>query len=174
MRQLAIDPTVGLNPDKRLDAPLGVFGYAVDVRELANPANAWESLNQVETRQALAIASPPDPAVVFAPAGQGLELPYQVYPMQLDGDKSKSYWLPMYFAGWNGHSMVLPDQDAAEIYQTTHPNVVARPRRPDQRHRHRRQRTGQEPAQPDLRPGRVDHRPALRPASTSSASACAI
>ncbi|MGH6690458.1 MAG: hypothetical protein ACREF4_07250, partial [Gammaproteobacteria bacterium] len=130
MRQLAIDPSVVVNPDKRLDAPLGVFGYAADVRELASPANAWESLNQVETRQALAIASPPDPAVVFAPAGQGLELGHDVYPMQLDGDKSKSYWLPMYFAGWNGHSLVLPDGDAVEIYQTTHPDVVPDPEDP--------------------------------------------
>ena len=24
----------------------------------------------------------------------------------------------MYFANWTGHSMVLPDKDAAEIYQT--------------------------------------------------------
>jgi hypothetical protein len=55
------------------------------------------------------------------------ELPYQVYPIQLDGNKSASYWLPMYFANWNGHSMVLPDEKAAEIYQTTHPDVKPDP-----------------------------------------------
>ncbi len=42
------------------------------------------------------------------------ELPYQVYPMQLDGTEQvtgqmQPYWLSMYFANWNGHSMVLPD-----------------------------------------------------------------
>jgi len=54
------------------------------------------------------------------------ELPYQVYPMQLDGNKSGEFWLPMYFANWTGRSMVLPDKDAAEIYQTTG-NVKADP-----------------------------------------------
>ena len=30
---------------------------------------------------------------------------------------NKHYWLPMYFADWTGKSMVLPDEDAAAIYQ---------------------------------------------------------
>src|SRR5690606_21140373 len=60
------------------------------------------------------------------------ELPYQVYPVQLDGTEQvtgqrQPYWLPMYFANWNGHSMVLPDADAATVYQTTNPNVDADP-----------------------------------------------
>lgn len=122
MRQMMIDPTVG-NPDKRLDAPPGVFGYAVDVRDTANAANPWESLNGVRTKQTLAIANPPNNSILFANADTTLELPYQVYPLQLDGDKGKTYWLPMYFAHWNGHSLVLPDQDAAEIYQTTNADV---------------------------------------------------
>ncbi|TAH49271.1 MAG: hypothetical protein EYC68_19285 [Chloroflexota bacterium] len=126
MRQLMIDPTV-TSADKRLDAPLGVFGYAVDVRDTANAANAWDSLNGVNTKQNLAVANPPAEPITFANANTNLELPYQVYPLQLDGDKSKTYWLPMYFAQWNGHSMVLPDNDAAEIYQTTNPNVKADP-----------------------------------------------
>ena len=33
----------------------------------------------------------------------------------------------MYFANWTGHSMVLPDNDAAEIYQTNSPDVKADP-----------------------------------------------
>src|SRR5581483_10033306 len=126
MRQMMMDPTV-TNPDKRLDAPLGVFGYAVDVRDTSNAANPWESLNRVSAKQNLAVANPPNQPITFAHANTPLELPYQVYPLQLDGDKSKTYWLPMYFAHWNGHSMVLPDQDAADIYQTTNPNVKADP-----------------------------------------------
>jgi hypothetical protein len=126
MRQMMIDPTV-TNPDKRLDAPLGVFGYAVDVRDTSNAANPWESLNSVSTKQNLAVTNPPHPPIVFANANTQVELPYQVYPLQLDGDKSKTYWLPMYFAHWNGHSMVLPDQDAADIYQTTNSDVKADP-----------------------------------------------
>ena len=53
------------------------------------------------------------------------ELPYQVYPAQLDGDLDKCYWLPMYFAAWAGKSMVLPDEDASAIYQ--HGDAKARP-----------------------------------------------
>lgn len=129
LRQMRIDPSV-TNPDKRIDAPLGVFGYAVDVRDPANPANPWESLNAVKTKQELAVANPPGNPLPFAPNGTGLELPYQVYPLQLDGDASKNFWLPMYFANWDGHSMVLPDQDAAEIYQTVNPNVKPDPETP--------------------------------------------
>ena len=126
MRQMSIDPTVS-NPDKRLDAPLGVFGYAVDVRDISNPANPFESLSLVKTKIDLAVPNPPGQPVEFAPKGSELELPYQVYPTQLDGDKSKNYWLPMYFANWNGHNVVLPDNDAAEVYQTTNPTVKADP-----------------------------------------------
>ena len=47
--------------------------------------------------------------------------------MQVDGRKNLNYWLPMYFANWMGHSMVLPDPDAAAIYQTTNVDVTADP-----------------------------------------------
>ena len=103
----------------RVDAPLGVFGYAIDVRETAAPATAWESLNEVASSASLAVQQ------VILGDFNG-ELPYQVYPMQLDGNKSGEFWLPMYFANWTGRSMVLPDKDAAEIYQTTG-NVKADP-----------------------------------------------
>ncbi len=122
MRQMMIDPSVA-NPDRRLDAPLGVFGYAVDVRDTSAPANPFKSLNGVTTRQDLAISDPPNQSVQFANQGSALELPYQVYPSQLDGDQTKNYWLPVYFASWNGHTVVLPDNEAADIYQTTNPTV---------------------------------------------------
>lgn len=127
MRQLMIDETV-TNADKRIDVPLGVFGYAIDVRDATNPANLWESVNEVKSKAALTIPKDKTPgAEVISIGGFFGELPYQVYPMQLDGDQSKNYWLPMYFANWNGHSMVLPDQDAANIYQTTDPTVQPDP-----------------------------------------------
>ncbi len=101
IRQMMIDP----------DAPFGVLGYAIDVRE-ANPANPWTSLNMVQSKETLTLDG--------IPIGDFQdELPYQVYPSQLDGHANKSYWLPMYFANWNGQSMVLPDGDAAAIYRTT-------------------------------------------------------
>src|SRR5262249_12719004 len=98
----------------------GVFGYAIDVRETANPANLWESLVGVTSRAPLTL----DQVVLGNFAD---ELPYQVYPMQLDGNLNGQYWLPMYFANWNGHSMVLPDPDAASVYQTTAGDVQADP-----------------------------------------------
>jgi hypothetical protein len=75
----------------------------------------------------LTIPNPPDPAIAFEKAKTAFELPYQVYPLQLDGDTSKNYWLPMYFANWNGHNMVLPDDEAAEIYQTHNVDVNSDP-----------------------------------------------
>ncbi|TCS84948.1 hypothetical protein EDD80_11640 [Anseongella ginsenosidimutans] len=135
MRQLMTDSSVA-NPGKRLDAPIGVFGYIIDVRETANegePENSWESLNQVISKQPISL--PRDPAAPGDFIGLGDfqgELPYQVYPVQLDGAEQvtgqpQPYWLPMYFANWNGHSMVLPDEDAAAVYQTANPNVDADP-----------------------------------------------
>ena len=122
MRQMMTDPAV-MDPSHRLDAPVGVFGYAIDVREVAEPGdpeNPWDSLTAVDSKAELFI----DDGNQIIPLGDfDDELPYQVYPVQLDGNKNKNYWLPMYFANWNGHSMVLPDDDAARIYHTTDPLV---------------------------------------------------
>jgi hypothetical protein len=106
IRQMMEDESAGTN--KRLDAPLGVFGYKIDVREKGSAD--WNSLNGVTNKIPLQINGN------ILPDFNG-ELLYQVYPSQLDGDKTKSFWLPMYFANWNGKSMVLPDRDAIEIYQ---------------------------------------------------------
>jgi len=114
LRQLSADSSVS-NSSKRLDAPLGVFGYAVDVRETTSPVNPWESLVAVSSHRALSL-----PDANNRPIDLGSfvgELPYQVYPAQLDGDQNGSYWLPMYFGNWNGHNIVLPDPDAAHVYQ---------------------------------------------------------
>ena len=92
----------------RLDCPLGVFGYKVDVREKGNAA--WDTLNFVKSKAPLTIAE----QNIGDFAG---ELIYQVYPSQINGDISNNFWLPMYFANWAGKSMVLPDTDAADIYQ---------------------------------------------------------
>lgn len=106
MRQMMEDESIG--GQQRIDAPLGVFGYKVDVKE--KDAVQWESLNGVQNKIPLAVKD--EPLNDFSG-----ELSYQVYPSQLDSDKNKSYWLPMYFANWNGKSMVLPDEEAISIYQ---------------------------------------------------------
>lgn len=106
MRQLAEDPHIG--PGKRIDSPLGVFGYRIDVRKKG--AAQWESLNGVKSKAPMVIQD------ISIGSFDG-ELTYQVYPTQLDGDPGKNYWLPMYFAAWGGKSMVLPDDEGASVYQ---------------------------------------------------------
>ncbi|MDQ2751668.1 MAG: hypothetical protein M3R72_01440, partial [Bacteroidota bacterium] len=106
VRALAEDSSVG--GGQRLDAPLGVSGYRIDVREQG--VAAWDTLNFVTSKAPLSIAQ------------QNLgnfkgELNYNVYPSQINGNISNNYWLPMYFANWGGKSMVLQDDDAADIYQ---------------------------------------------------------
>jgi hypothetical protein len=106
VRALAEDSSVGAG--KKLDSPLGVFGYKIDVKEKGN-AN-WDTLNFVTSKAPLSIAQ----QHIGDFAG---ELNYQVYPSQINGDIGANYWLPMYFANWAGKSMVLHDDDAADIYQ---------------------------------------------------------
>ncbi len=107
IRQMVEDETAG--PNKRLDSPIGVFGYNIDVR--LKDTLSWNSLNAVQNKIPLQLD-----ANNVLPDFTG-ELPYQVYPSQLDGDKTKTYWLPMYFANWNGKSMILQDDDAVSIYR---------------------------------------------------------
>jgi hypothetical protein len=128
IRQLLADPSGELSG--RIDAPLGVFGYCIDVREAAEPENPWETLNLVEGKQPLILINKNEPGNPIKLGEFSGELPYQVYPMQVDGQKDENYWLPMYFANWNGHSMVLPDEDAANIYQTTNVDVENDPEDP--------------------------------------------
>jgi hypothetical protein len=113
VRQMAEDTSIGAG--KRIDAPIGVFGYHIDVKE--KEAAGWKSLNYVQTRPGINPLGDVLSVDEHEHAEFEGELPYQVYPSQLDGDESKSFWLPMYFANWNGHSMVLPDKDAIRIYQ---------------------------------------------------------
>ncbi len=118
MRQLMEDPSVG--PKQRIDAPIGASGYRIDVREKPvppAPPGPWESLNGVSSKAPLAVIDPVTNKVVTLGDFIDKELNYQVYPIQLDGDTTKNYWLPMYFANWSGKSMVLPDDEAAAIYQ---------------------------------------------------------
>ncbi|MCM3872799.1 MAG: hypothetical protein ND895_19130 [Pyrinomonadaceae bacterium] len=133
MRQLTTPDPPAKNPKAPLDAPLGVFGYSIDVRETVEPTvppappppeKPWTSLNAVANRAVLSIKDD-DEAIPLGDFED--ELPYQVYPAQLDGDQNKSFWLPMYFANWNGHSMVLPDGQAAEIYRNTDKDVEPEP-----------------------------------------------
>ncbi len=99
-----------LGSGKRLDAPMGVFGYRVDVRPQGQ--TNWTSLVRVQSRNDLQLG----PVNLGHFAG---ELAVEVHPMQLDGDQANGeFWLPMYFTQWSGKSLVLPDEDAATLYKT--------------------------------------------------------
>ncbi len=108
IRQLAQNP---LEPGKRLDAPLGVFGYRIDVKQ--EGVSDWNSLNLVRSKQSYSIGG----AGVGNGANEEVELPYQVFPTQPDNDTTGAYWLPMYFTNWIGKSLVLKDSDAVQIYR---------------------------------------------------------
>ncbi len=109
MRQLEANPQ---DPGKRVDAPLGVFGYKIDVKEDAVNAG-WSSLNLVRCKQAYSFGG----ASIGNTPNQQLELPFQVFPTQLDNDTTAPFWLPMYFTSWIGKSMILKDTDAIAIHQ---------------------------------------------------------
>lgn len=108
IRQLTHNPE---DPGKRIDAPLGVYGYKVDVRMEDSPE--WNSLNLVKSKQVYTIGG----ASLGNSVNDQLEIPYQVFPTQPDNDVNGAYWLPMYFTSWIGKSLVLKDEDAMLIYR---------------------------------------------------------
>ncbi|WP_152266442.1 hypothetical protein [Agriterribacter humi] len=110
MRQLEGYPA---KTGPRVDAPLGVFGYRIDVKEDALNAD-WSSLNLVRSKQTYSLGG----ASLGNAANEELELPFQVFPTQLDNDTKAPYWLPMYFTSWIGKSVVLKDSDAVNIHQS--------------------------------------------------------
>ncbi|AMR32709.1 hypothetical protein A0256_15400 [Mucilaginibacter sp. PAMC 26640] len=108
LRQLAKDDSVAAGAG-RLDAPLGIAGYHIDVKDAEISGAEWESLNAVTSNGNMMLEN----INIGSYAG---ELPFQVYPVKLFGVATSNYWLPMYFANWNDCSLVIPDKTAAEIY----------------------------------------------------------
>jgi hypothetical protein len=106
-RQVQADLATGA----RLDAPLGVFSYRVDVR--AKGAVDWESLVRVRNTAALALAGQ-----TIAPAGVVADNGVQVFPSRINADPATRLWLPAYFSQWYGASLALPDDRAAQLDPT--------------------------------------------------------
>lgn len=104
-RQLLADPST---PGKRIEAPLGVFTYRVDVREEGDPN--WHSLVRTKSKAALKLGGQ-----TVAPKNVQVETGVQVYPASVNGDPNAPLWLPSYFTQWYGPSLVLPDARAAEL-----------------------------------------------------------
>ncbi len=115
-RQWLADPST---PGQRVDAPLGVFSYRVDVREITLPAAPWNSLTRVRNNSGLMLGGK-----IISERGKELETGVQVFPTQLNASSGSDFWLPSYFTQWYGQSLVLPDNKAAELDGT---GVLANP-----------------------------------------------
>ncbi|WP_285269422.1 hypothetical protein [Kaistella rhinocerotis] len=104
--------------DLPIDAPLGVFGYKVDIRKLGD--STWFSQNRVMASQDIKMQNG---EVLFA-QNRPFELPTEVHPSSHGNTMEEGFWLPMYFAAWNGKCMVIPDREAQEIHLLEKPRVA--------------------------------------------------
>ena len=104
-RQFLADPTT---PGKRIDAPLGVFSYRVDVKE-KNKLN-WNSLVNTRSKVPLTLGGE-----IIAIEGTPVETGVQVFPSKINAEADAGFWLPAFFTQWYGPSLVLPDTNAAQL-----------------------------------------------------------
>lgn len=119
-RQWLADPSIPGN--QRVDAPLGVFSYRVDVRETKQPVDPnepWSSLTRVRNKFGLMLGGE-----FISDRGQELETGVQVFPTKINAPAGSNFWLPSYFTQWYGQSLVLPDDKAAQLDGT---GVLANP-----------------------------------------------
>ncbi|HTL07486.1 MAG TPA: hypothetical protein VL307_04480, partial [Chitinophagaceae bacterium] len=103
-RQILEEPST---PGLRIDAPMGVFSYRVDVRKAGQVA--WNSLVTTASKADLAVINQP-----IAPANTIAETGVQVFPSTINGTDTR-LWLPSYFTQWYGASLALPDEKAAAL-----------------------------------------------------------
>lgn len=104
LRQMAIDENIGTD---RIDSPIGVMGYHIDVKD--KDGGNWESLTAVQSNGPLQLED------IEIGSFNG-ELPFQVYPSKVYNLTGSDFWLPMYFSNWNNASLVIPDRTAASLY----------------------------------------------------------
>lgn len=86
------------------DAPMGVMGYRIDVREAGG--SAWESLVRVRT--------PVDLDGIAIEAAE-IDWRIEVAPNRLIGDVGGRSWLPSYLTAWTGRPMIGIDSLAARL-----------------------------------------------------------
>ncbi|ACU03883.1 hypothetical protein [Pedobacter heparinus] len=110
-----------------VEAPLGVFGYRVDVKTADD--DRWHSQNSVIAERSTALAQG---RIQIAEAGAVLEPGIEVHPASHGNSKADGFWLPMYFSSWAGKPLTIADKDAEEINRLTHDQMVQpRPDLPD-------------------------------------------
>ena len=120
-RQMAEDPDKPSGSGLRVDSPLGVSKYRVDVRlsvPSGQPANAWTSLALVKSKVNILLGN-----TQITSSGSELELGTDVYPSQIDGNTAANFWLPSYFTQWVGKSLAVVDAEAATLHKTDEAGV---------------------------------------------------
>ena len=109
-RQADADPLV-----EQRDSPLGIHGYRVDVRRLGT--EKWTSLVRVEGELKLGD---------FSEQFLG-EHSVRVAPVQLHGLREGDFWMPSYFARWNGKSLCVGDDFARNLNGNNATGVTWKP-----------------------------------------------
>ncbi|MDQ1833332.1 hypothetical protein [Massilia scottii] len=90
--------------DINADAPMGVMGYRIDVREAGTAA--WESLVRARTAVTLGASNLGDAE---------LDWRVEVAPNRLMGDAGNRSWLPSYMSAWTGPSLIGIDALVAQL-----------------------------------------------------------
>lgn len=94
---------------QEVDTPLGVFSYAIDVRE--DEESRWFSQNKVVAKSAILLNG----EIPIIEANEDLEMGTEVHPVSHGNSQNDGFWIPMYFTNWIGKSLAIPDQDGQEI-----------------------------------------------------------
>lgn len=100
--------------DLEVDAPLGVFGYRIDVRKKGDVN--WLSQNAIIANNGITIQ---EDNITIAGAGTPLEPGVEIHPAAHGNSEQDGFWLPMYFTNWMGKALSIPDKDAEEINNLT-------------------------------------------------------
>ena len=107
-----LDPTL-FPTTPPAEAPVGVIGYRVDVRPYGG-AGQWFSLCEINGTvpfDQIAYQKDPNGSPAITPMGDELWVaPAPIRPSTNNNTtNAEPAWLPLYFAQWNGQSVVLPD-----------------------------------------------------------------
>jgi hypothetical protein len=105
-----------------VEAPLGVFGYRVDVKKPED--GRWYTQNSVQAERGTALAQG---RIEVTAAGEILEPGIEIHPASHGNSAEEGFWLPMYFTSWAGKPLTIADKDAEDIHMLT-PDKMEQPR----------------------------------------------
>jgi hypothetical protein len=128
--RLGAAPTPGA---KSVEAPLGISGYRVDVRQLDPPPDDdnWESLCRAFSVNAEGAPAPLQfPAAPAAAAFEEFfegELSVEPVPVRSMHATDEAAWLPQHFARWQGGSLVVNDETLFQLSGTSPKDAKGNP-----------------------------------------------